>query len=276
MLTTLPAYLDHPECVAWSPVGKIYAGGEAGQVYRIDAGNGSTELFANTGGFVLGLALDAAANVYACDAGRQQLVKVTPAGIVSTYCAGKVDQKMRAPNYPVFDANGRLYVSDSGDWGKRNGWIWRIDPDGTADIWTDVANGFTNGLCLAPDRKWLYIAESTPPLISRVAILADGTAGEREVVIELPHTVPDGLAFDVQGSLYVACFTPNRIYRYTLTGDLSIVIEDWEQYALVTPTNIAFGGADMRTLYIASLGGWNIRSLPMDVAGLPLHYPKLD
>jgi gluconolactonase len=273
-LNAVPHGLDHPEGVAWGPDKKVYAGGEAGQVYRIDVENNTCETFASTGGFVLGMAHDAVGNVYACDMGRAEVVKVTPDGKVSTYSTGNADQKMRVPNYPVFDAAGHLYVSDSGEWGKQNGFIWRVKPGGTAEIWNTSANGYTNGMCLGPDGKSLYVVESCPPLISRVPINPDGSAGERSVVVELPRNVPDGVAFDVQNNLYISLYNPNIIYRYS-GGKLTVLYDDWEQLLLIAPTNIAFGGADMKTLFIANLCGWNIVSAAMDIAGLPVKYPSL-
>jgi gluconolactonase len=273
-LSVLAPGLDHPEGVAWGPDRKVYAGGEAGQVYRINLDDGTHEAYANTGGFVLGLAHDAAGNVYACDQGLAQVVKVTPAGDVSKYSGGTAEQPMRVPNYPVFDAAGNLYVSDSGDWGKRNGFIWRIAPGGRAEIWDRQANGFTNGMCLAPDGSALYVVESCPPLISRIPINGDGSAGERSIVVELPRNVPDGVAFDAEGSLYISLYNPNVIYKFR-DGKLSILYDDWEQLILVAPTNIAFGGDGLKTLLIANLCGWNLATAPMEVAGLPVQYPNL-
>ena len=266
--------MDHPEGVAVGPDGKVYAGGEAGQVYRVDLEAGAMEEYANTGGFVLGLAHDADGNCYACDVER--VAKITPDGEVSTYSDGNSDQKMRMPNYPVFDAAGNLYVSDSGDWGEGNGFIWKIAPGGEAAIWDRQACGFTNGMCLGPDGASLYVVESTPPLISRVSINDDGSAGSREVVVELPRNVPDGVAFDVEGNLYISLYTPNIIYRYSLESkELATLYDDWEQLMLIAPTNIAFGGADMKTLFIANLCGWNIVTAAMDIPGLPVQYPQL-
>src|SRR6188474_3518782 len=48
--------LDHPECIAFHPDGSVWAGGEAGQVYRISPDGKTIEEIANTGGFNLGLA----------------------------------------------------------------------------------------------------------------------------------------------------------------------------------------------------------------------------
>jgi gluconolactonase len=273
-LSVVAPGLDHPEGVAWGPDGKAYAGGEAGQVYRINLEDGSFEAFANTGGFVLGMAHDSAGNIYACDQNLQQVVKVTPGGDVSRYSAGSADQPMRVPNYPVFDAAGNLYVSDSGEWGKHNGFIWRVKPGGEADIWDTSASGFTNGMCLGPDGRSLYVVESCPPLISRIPINADGSAGAREVVVELPRNVPDGVAFDVENNLYISLYNPNIIYQYK-NGNLITLYDDWEQFILVAPTNIAFGGADMKTLLIANLCGWSLATAPMDIAGIQVQYPTL-
>ena len=275
-LDVLAHELDHPEAVAWGPDGKVYAGGEAGQVYRIDLAADTCETFANTGGFVLGMAHDAAGNTYSCDMGRTAVVKVTPDGTVSTYADGTDDQKMRVPNYPVFDRDGNLYVSDSGEWGDQDGFIWHVKPGGEAEIWDRQAKGFTNGMCLGPDGRSLYVVESTPPLISRIPINDDGTAGTRSVVVELPRNVPDGVAFDVEGNLYISLYNPNIIYKYDTQGNLTVLYDDWEQLILIAPTNIAFGGPDMKTLLIASLCGWNIATAPMDIAGLPVQYPALD
>jgi gluconolactonase len=274
-LSVLPHPLDHPEGVAWGPEGMAYAGGEAGQVYRINLEKNTCEAYANTGGFVLGMAHDADSNVYACDQNLRQIVKITPDGKTSTYSAGTDSQPMRVPNYPVFDADGNLYVSDSGDWGQKNGWIWRIRPGGQAEIWSHAAKGFTNGMCLGPDGRSLYVVESSPPLISKIEVRADGSAGQHSVVVELPRTVPDGVAFDVQGNLYISFYNPNHITRFGMDGTLKILYDDWEQVILVAPTNIAFGGADMKTLLIANLCGWNLVTAPMDAAGLRVKYPKI-
>jgi hypothetical protein len=61
--TELAGGLDHPEGIAWDPAGALYAGGEAGQIYRVGL-DGSVEEIASTGGFMYGLAVDGASRVY--------------------------------------------------------------------------------------------------------------------------------------------------------------------------------------------------------------------
>src|SRR5690349_19743286 len=58
--------LDHPEGVAAGPDGAIFAGGEAGQVYKVQA-DGTWEQIASVDGFALGLALDGDSNIYVCE-----------------------------------------------------------------------------------------------------------------------------------------------------------------------------------------------------------------
>jgi gluconolactonase len=275
-LTNLGHLLDHPEGVAWGPDARVYAGGELGQFYRFGLEDKACDQFAQaSGGFVLGLAHDADGNVYACDERLHRVHKVTPAGAVSVYADGGGGEKMRLPNYPVFDDAGNLYVSDSGDWGAKNGWIWRITPGGAATIWDRSANGFTNGMCLSQDGRALYVVESSPPLISKLEIRADGSPGRRTVLVELARQVPDGVALDIEGNLTIAMYTPNVIYRWSETAGLEKLYDDWQQLQLFAPTNVAFGGADMKTLLIAGIGGWSIHAARVDVPGLRLRYPKL-
>jgi gluconolactonase len=274
VITTVVEGLDHPECVAFGTDGALYAGGEAGQIYRIDPVGGTFEVIARVGnGLILGIALDAHNNVYACDAGGGRLARVSNDGKVETISRGTEERPMRIPNFAVFDSTGFLYVSDSGSWTDGGGCIYRLSPDGDVKVWSEAAPDFPNGLAMSPDGSALYVAESILPGITRIPVLSDGTAGEPESVVAMPGTVPDGLAFDISGRLYIACYRPDRIYALETGGELKVVADDARGTDLSAPTNVAFGGRGMKQLYIASLGRWHIGRIDVPDAGATLNYP---
>jgi gluconolactonase len=263
-LRTIVDGLDHPEGVCWSPAeGLIYAGGEAGQVYFFPLEGVKAELRATVqGGFLLGLALDGDGAVYACDPEHSCVQRISVDGEIVRY-----GEEIAYPNFPVFDENGSLWVSDSGTFGKALGGIVRIDPDGAAQR---IADGlrFPNGMAIKGD--WLYVAESASPGLIRIPLLG----GPPEPVIALHRVVPDGLAFDAEGGLWIGCWQPNRVYLLSAEGDLRIVVDDWTGEYVVSPTNLAFAGDALDVLALASLAGWAVKMIEPDVAGAPLFYPR--
>ena len=268
--------LDHVEGIAWGLDGYCYAGGEAGQIYRVDVERGEAVEVANTGGFILGLALDSDSNIYACDTGNRAVMKIAPGGEVSTYSTGVPGELFGTPNYPAFDADGNLYVCDSGEWRSDDGKIYRVRPGGETEVWNRSLCEFPNGLCVGPDGTSLFVAMSlNPPRISEIKIAPDGTAGEVRTVVEVPKSVPDGVAFDTDGTLYIACYRPDRIYRYSTSGELEILADDFEGTIIAAPTNIAFCGTERDVLLSANLGRWHITRYETGAKGISLHYPHV-
>ena len=266
--------LDHPECVTRGPDGLTYAGGEAGQVYRLTL-DGKYEQIGTTGGFLLGICLDADRNVYGCDIKKCAVMRMTAAGAVSTYSEGSPQRKIVHPNYPVFDRRGNLYVTDSGHWKKNDGCVFRIAPGGKTDVVNVSANAFPNGCCLSADGKYFYMVLSLLPGVVRMAINEDGTLGEPSEVVKLPGTIPDGAAFDAAGSLLISCYCPDVIYKLSAGGELAVLAQDPQRVTFASPTNIAFCGEDRRTLVVANLARWHLSKAAVPVAGQPLNYPKL-
>jgi gluconolactonase len=267
--------LDHAECVAWAPDGFIYAGGEAGQIYRCRL-DGSSEVVANTSGRLLGLALDHGGRIYACDALRHEVVRVDPRdGSVESYSNGTPDRPMRLPNYPAFDTAGNLYVTDSGGRFGHDGVIFRIAPGGEATVWLEELSWFPNGCCLSAEGDALLVIETDRFAVSRVPIRADGSPGTPELVAELPLSVPDGIAVAADGSLFVATYRPDAIFRISRDGDVSVFAEDPLGWVLCGPANLAFGGPELRRLAVSSLAHRHVAVGDVDVAGVPLCYPQL-
>lgn len=265
--------LDHPECVACGPDGLVYAGGEAGQIYRVTL-DGESEQIGTTGGFVLGLCLDAHRNVYACDLANHAVFRVTPGGEVSFYSDGTEQRKMVTPNYPVFDREGNLYVTDSGHWKKNDGCIYRVRPGGATEVVTQAVGAFPNGMALGPNDASLFIVLSLLPGVVRCLIKPDGSVSEPQPVVTIPDTVPDGVAFDADGNLLIGCYTPDAIHLLTASGELRLLAQDWQSVTLSSPTNVAFCGEDRRTLVVASLGRWHLCKATWPAPGQPLSYPK--
>ena len=139
-LVTIATGLDHPEGVAWGPDARIYAGGEAGQVYAIDE-EGEVQEIASTGGFMYGITVDGRGDIIACDFGRAEISRVTGSGDISTVTRGTADHPIRVPNFTAFDEAGNLYVTDSGIWGADDGLVFRVDAEGTTQVWSRARGG---------------------------------------------------------------------------------------------------------------------------------------
>lgn len=266
--------LDHPEGVAWDPDRSVvYAGGEAGQIYEIGLG-GQQRPVADTGGFILGLAVDGDGVVYACDVGKGAVVRVDPVtGAWTTFADG--GGTMRAPNWLAFDREGVLYVTDSGEWGKGEGRIWRVEPGGEARVWTTAVAALPNGCCLAADGSALIVVETNRPGLVRVPILADGSAGDPEELVRLDGTVPDGVAVADDGSIVVACYRPDALLRATPDGGVETVVEDRDGQLLGAPANVAFVGERLDRVVTSNLGRWHVAIGDIGLRGVPLPRPIL-
>lgn len=274
-LRTLAEGLDHPEGVAVTADGILYAGGEAGQIYRIDAEKGSAEQVATTGGFLLGLCADLAGRLYACDLERREVLRVDPAtGSVDVYSRGTPERPMVTPNWALFDDDGNLYVTDSGTWKADDGCIMRVSPAGVTEVWSTTSSRFPNGACLNAKGDAVLVIESLTPALVRIPILADGQAGAREVVTSLTG-VPDGVALDEEGNAYVFSYRPDRIDRVAPDGSVTTLAEDPQGTVLAAPTNGTWFGPDRRTLVVANLGRWHLSAFEPGPRGLALRYPKL-
>ena len=264
--------LDHPECVAVHSDGSIWAGGEGGQVYRISPDGKDVKEVVNTGGFVLGIAFSPHEEWLAiCDLKKKCIWRYDLQTDQLSQLATEVNgSPIRIPNFPVFDSKGALYVSDSGAFREVSGAIYKFDSKGKRDVWHPGPFNFCNGMALSADQKKLYVVCSFLPGVEQIAINEDGAAGERSVLLHLPQTCPDGIAIDTEGNIFISCYAPTTIYQLSPGGALTTLVHDWEAHTICNPTNMAFGGAGNKQLFIANLGRWHIARMDMDVPGLPL------
>jgi gluconolactonase len=261
--------LRHPEGVAIDREGNVWCGGEGGEIYRIQRDGSSIELVASSGGFTLGLAFDGNGNLYTCDLKHAAVFRLDRTGSLEPFADGSEGRKIRIPNFPAVDESRNcLYVSDSYDMEEPGPGIWRFDLDtGEGDLWYDRPMTFANGMALSSEWDLLYVAETFARKVTRIPILEDGTAGEAETFVEGIERLPDGLAFDTEGNLYVSCYEPSRIYRVSLDREVNLLVDDPEAHTLCHPTNCAFRG---RELFTSNLGRWHITRVDVGLEGLQL------
>ena len=112
--------------------------------------------------------------------------------------------------------------------------------------------------------------------IARIAIREDGSAGEFERVIHMPRHIPDGIAFDEQSRLWIACHRPDAIYVFDLNSrKLKLFAKDWAGEMLRGPTDVAFAGENRDILLAASLDNLVVHRFDgTGVRGLKLNHTQ--
>ncbi|MEC9483638.1 MAG: SMP-30/gluconolactonase/LRE family protein [Halomonas sp.] len=111
----------------------------------------------------------------------------------------------------------------------------------------------SNGLAFSPDQRWLYHTDSLTRRVVRHAFdLNSGTLGEAEPWIDLAEQglpgVPDGAAVDSEGNYWCALYDGGQIACFSPQGRLL----ECHEVPCPHPTMVAFGGSDLRTLFITT------------------------
>ncbi|PKO49448.1 MAG: hypothetical protein CVU31_00395 [Betaproteobacteria bacterium HGW-Betaproteobacteria-4] len=148
------------------------------------------------------------------------------------------------------------------------GMIFRLSGDGTARQ-MDVST-IANGMEFSRDGKVLYFSDTGEGVFA-YDVGQDGTLSHRRLVVG-PLADSDGIVLDVAGGIWVARYLGNTLVRYTANGMVDAIVET--PFACVT--SAAFGGDDLRTLYItggslSETGTGGLISLRVDVPGHPPH-----
>jgi len=264
--------LNHPEGVAWNPVdGHVYAGGEAGEFYRVSL-DGDVEELGATGGSMLGIAVDGRGRVYACDDGNGEIARIDPTtGAIETFARGVGGVELDEPNVAAFGPDESLYVTCSGEERPE---IVRIR-EGATERWCDELVDYPNGMVVLPAGDAMLVIESHAQRIARLPIEPDGTPGRAATFAELPDTDADGLALDAAGHVWATLYRPDGLVRFDPDGREVLRIDDHLATTLDAPTNIVFVGEGLRRAVVANVGDRFLAWADLDVAGAPLHYPEV-
>ena len=261
--------IDHAEGLAIEDGGTVWCGGELGQIYRGRL-DGEPELVATIPGRTGGFVLDADGNAYCCtDLG---VYRITPGGAVDLVSHGAPDRKAVLPNHPAFLPSGVLLYTDSGNWGADDGCTFAVAPVGTTRVVDTTAAAFTNGITVTPDGSTAAIVESSLPGVSALSAEPDGTLSHRRVLVEMPGTVPDGVHYDEDGRLLIACWMPDAVFLLETSGELRVLAHDPLRFMLHEPTNIAFVPGT-RTVVTANYGERYLSVLEHSTPGARLPRP---
>jgi sugar lactone lactonase YvrE len=149
------------------------------------------------------------------------------------------------------DPQGRFWAGTTAlDGSAGAGSLYRFDPErGAVRMLSNVT--ISNGLDWSPDGTTMYYADSATQRVDRFDWDGElGTISNRTPLIEIPapHGMPDGLTVDAEGFLWVALWDGSTIRRYSPEGRLDRVVE----VPVARVTSCAFGGDDLRDLYITS------------------------
>jgi xylono-1,5-lactonase len=149
------------------------------------------------------------------------------------------------------DAAGRIVVgslrSDPFADGPRiPGSLYRIELDGRAsELYGDI--GLTNGIGLSPDGRTIFHSDTAATAIVAHDLTADGKAVNRRVHARVDG-MPDGLAVDAQGGVWVAVYGGGCVMRFAPDGGLERRVE----VPARNVTSLCFGGKDDRDLYVVT------------------------
>ncbi|MGC1677844.1 MAG: SMP-30/gluconolactonase/LRE family protein [Candidatus Binataceae bacterium] len=152
-------------------------------------------------------------------------------------------------NDMVVDSKGRAYVGNFGyDLHKnqtpRGTVLIMVTPEGKPRVVADDLM-FPNGTVITPDGKTLVVGESFGRRLTAFDIAADGSLANKRVWADLGKNVPDGIALDAEGAIWVASPMSSEVIRVREGGEVT------ERIKVATDAFACMlGGADRKTLFV--------------------------
>jgi sugar lactone lactonase YvrE len=154
------------------------------------------------------------------------------------------------------DPSGRFWVGSLAlDSRKKGASLYRYDADGSMTTMLDSVS-ISNGIVWTADRKTMYYND-TPTMCVQAFDYDDqtGTIGNRRIAVRIPKGMgaPDGMAIDAEGKLWIALWGGYAVGRFDpVSGALLSKVN----VAAPNVSSCAFGGEDLKTLYITTARAW--------------------
>jgi sugar lactone lactonase YvrE len=215
-----------PEHIAFGPDGKLYTTVVSGNILRMNADGSAQEVFAHTGGRVLGFDFDAHGNLIAADAVKG-LLSIAPDAKITLLTDAVNGDAIRYADAVVVAKDGKIYLSDAStrfapkNWGgtfeasvldiieqAATGRILEFDPaTGVARI---VARGlsFANGVALSLDEQHLFASETGRYRVWKIAVTANDldihqSSPQAMVLLDNLPGYPDNLMRGLNGKIWM-------------------------------------------------------------------------
>ena len=258
----VPARLG--ECPVWSSAERVlyWVDIDGRRVHRFDPATGedlAIDLDGRPGSLALtsepGVLLLAAEHEVGrlrwADGAFRAWVEVEPSGTGNRLNDGRADPA------------GRFWVGSMFERpvaGRSTGALHRVDPDGTTTT-TRRDVGVSNTLAFAPDGRTMYWSDTpTRRVWAHDYDPLTGTPGDPRLFTDFSDLpgMPDGACVDEHGCVWIACVTGGALARLTPDGTTDRVVE----VPVASPTMPAFGGADLATMFVTSIGEAASASVP--------------
>jgi sugar lactone lactonase YvrE len=173
-------------------------------------------------------------------------------GALTPLASPEADRPGNRFNDGKCDPGGRFWAGTMGfESQPRAGALYRLDPDHSVHRMLDDVT-VSNGIAWSADHKTMYYVDSAPRSVSAFDYdLASGTISNRRPIAEVTADMgsPDGMALDVDGKLWIAHYGGSCVRRWDPeTGQVLAEIP----VPTLKVTACAFGGADMKTLFITT------------------------
>lgn len=159
------------------------------------------------------------------------------------------------PNDAAMSRDGRFFVGTMAQKpdGTPRGNLYRVDPDGSTHHLLDGLH-VPNGLAVSPDNRTLYLSDSWASVrqVWAFDLDAEGNISNRRPFFDTASMPgrPDGACMDADGGYWSAAIDGGELLRLLPDG----TVDQRVAVPLRKPTKPCFGGADLSTLFVTSLG----------------------